>query len=54
MTQDLVDGCKAVYVGNLDSRVNTAKLTDLFPASDRIRRIKILPDRHVSLGREEK
>ncbi|CAM0140125.1 unnamed protein product [Umbelopsis sp. WA50703] len=46
MTQDLVDGCKAVYVGNLDSRVNTAKLTDLFPASDRIRRIKILPDRH--------
>lgn len=54
MTQDSADGCKAVYVGNLDSRVNTAKLTDLFPASDRIRRIKILPDRHVSLEREKK
>ncbi|KAI9284966.1 hypothetical protein BC943DRAFT_325119 [Umbelopsis sp. AD052] len=46
MTQDSVDGCKAVYVGNLDSRVNTAKLADLFPAKDQIRRMKILPDRH--------
>lgn len=50
MTQDSADGCKAVYVGNLDSRVNMAKLADLFPANDQIRRIKILPDRHVSLG----
>jgi hypothetical protein len=54
MTQDSADGCKAVYVGNLDSRVNMAKLADLFPANDRIRRIKILPDRHVSLGNGSK
>lgn len=53
MTQDSVDGCKAVYVGNLDSRINTAKLADLFPAKDQIRRMKILPDRHVSWLNEE-
>ncbi|KAL0083526.1 hypothetical protein F4703DRAFT_1795071 [Phycomyces blakesleeanus] len=50
MAQDLTDGCKALYVGNLDSRVNEEILTQIFAAISEVDNVKIIHDRYATHG----
>ncbi|KAI9022814.1 hypothetical protein CLU79DRAFT_750900 [Phycomyces nitens] len=50
MAQDPTDGCKALYVGNLDSRVNEEILTQIFAAISDVDNVKIIHDRYATHG----
>lgn len=42
------EGCKALYVGNLDSRVTDYMLYEIFSVVGQVDNVKIIMDRNVS------
>jgi len=44
------DGCKSLYVGNLDPRVTDLMLSDIFKTVGDVTHAKIIPDRNYSHG----
>lgn len=48
MSQTPTDGCKALYVGNLDPRVTEDMLTQIFSVIAPVGNVKIIRDRNVS------
>ncbi|CAG8715919.1 11183_t:CDS:2, partial [Racocetra fulgida] len=43
------DGCKSLYVGNLDPRVTDSMLHEIFGVAGSVNNTKIIPDKNVSL-----
>ncbi|CDS05996.1 hypothetical protein LRAMOSA08524 [Lichtheimia ramosa] len=50
MSQTPTDGCKALYVGNLDPRVTEDMLTQIFSVIAPVGNVKIIRDRNYSHG----
>ncbi|KAI8140471.1 hypothetical protein BJV82DRAFT_622702 [Fennellomyces sp. T-0311] len=44
------DGCKALYVGNMDPRVTDAMLREIFSVTGHVKSVKVIPDKNFTHG----
>ncbi|KAI7853065.1 hypothetical protein BDC45DRAFT_512191 [Circinella umbellata] len=44
------DGCKALYIGNLDARVTDSILREIFSVTGHVKSVKVIPDKNMSHG----